>query len=241
MEPLFKCVLIDDELLALSYLRTLCEGLPGIEVVKAYDDPAKAVEELPGLQIDFIISDIVMPEISGIELAQLVRKIPVVFTTAHNEYAADAFEVEATDYLRKPIQRERLEKAIEKVKREILLRRSQQSVIHLQTAKGKMQLAPHLLATITAETLDRRDKLLTLTNGEKVVIKNSSFEQLLELLPESDFCRISRSEIIALRIVTGYSGDRIFARSATGQESTHLLGEPYRKKFLEKWQHRFGT
>ena len=241
MEQPFKCVLIDDELLALAYLRTLCESIPGVEVVKAYDNPLKMLEELPELQFDFVISDIVMPELSGIELAQTVRKVPVIFTTAHNEYAVDAFEVDAADYLRKPIQRDRLEKAVEKVKREIILRRSQSPVIQLHTARGKMQFATHLIRSFSAETIDRRDKLLTLNNGETVIIKNCSFEQLLQLLPAAEFCRISRGEILALRGVYGHSGERIFVRNSKGIESVHVLGEPYRKSFLEQLQHRLGT
>ena len=241
MEKRFKCLLIDDELLALAYLRTLCENIPDVEVVKAYNDPKKMLEELPELHFDFVISDIVMPEISGIELAQTVSKVPMIFTTAHNEYAADAFEVDAADYLRKPIQRDRLEKAVEKVKREILLRRSQLPVIQLQTAHGKMQFATHMIASVSAETIDRRDKLLTLINGEKTILKNCSFGQLLELLPENEFCRISRSEILALQVVTGHSGERIFTRISPETTATHVLGEPYRKQFLEKLKRRFST
>ena len=61
MTEVYRCILIDDELLALAYLRTLCEAIPNIEVVRAYDNPINLLNDLPELSVDFCISDIVMP------------------------------------------------------------------------------------------------------------------------------------------------------------------------------------
>jgi two-component system LytT family response regulator len=236
MPEVYRCILIDDELLALSYLRTLCEAIPGIEVVRAYDNPAILLEELPGLAIDFCISDIVMPSLSGLELAPQLNGLPVIFTTAHNEFAADAFDIDAVDYLRKPVQLQRLEKAIEKVVQLLRSRQTKPVVINVTTHKGKMQLSSDQIVAISSETIDRRDKLVTLISGEEWVLKNISYEQLLGQLPESAFCRISKSEVIAMSIVAGHSGDRIFTSftDKTGVPAVFTLRENYRKSFLSK-------
>lgn len=236
MPETYRCILIDDELLALAYLRTLCEEIPGIEVVRAYDHPAKLLEDLPGLHIDFCISDIVMPAISGLELAQQLHGIPVIFTTAHNEFAADAFDIDAVDYLRKPVQKQRLEKAIEKVIRLIRLRETKPVILSVTTHKGKMQLPSNRIVSVSSETLDRRDKLVTLDSGEEWILKNISYDQLLGQLPGNQFCRISKSEVLALNIVTGHSGDRVFTSfiEKNGEPKTFALSDNYRKAFLEK-------
>lgn len=236
MPETYRCILIDDELLALAYLRTLCEEIPGIEVVRAYDHPANLLQDLPDLQVDFCISDIVMPSISGLELAQQLGGIPVIFTTAHNEFAADAFDIDAVDYLRKPVQKQRLEKAIEKVIQLIRLRETKPVILSVTTHKGKMQLASNRIVSVSSDTLDRRDKLVTLDSGEEWILKNISYDQLLRQLPENRFCRISKSEVLALSIVTGHSGDRVFTAFAdkAGAMKTFTLSENYRKSFLGK-------
>jgi two-component system LytT family response regulator len=236
MAKIYRCILIDDELLALSYLRTLCEAIPGIEVVRAYDNPEKLLEDLPSLQVDFCISDVVMPALSGLDLAQQLNGLPVIFTTAHNEFAADAFDVDAVDYLRKPVQQQRLEKAIEKVVQLLSSRETKPVMLSLTTHKGKMQLSSDRIAAISSETIDRRDKLLTLLTGEEWILKNISYEQLLHQLPEAGFCRISKSEVIAMPIVTGHSGERIFTsfKDKTGNNREFALSENYRKGFLAR-------
>jgi len=236
MSKRYSCILIDDELLALSYLRALCDEIPSIAVVKAYNDPQRLLEELPGLQVDFCISDIVMPAMNGLELATHLGDLPVIFTTAHNEFAADAFDIDAADYLRKPVKKQRLEKAIEKVILLIQSRETQVKTVSLATSKGKMILSTDQVASISSETLDRRDKLLTLKSGEEWVIKNTSFDQLLELLPAALFCRISRSEVIAMEIVKGHTAESILTSitDKNGKERTFVLSENYRKAFLEK-------
>lgn len=236
MTETYRCILIDDELLALAYLRTLCESIPGIEIIRAYNDPEILLRELPGLSPDFCISDIVMPHVSGLDLAQKLGGIPFIFTTAHNEFAADAFDIDAVDYLRKPVQKQRLEKAIEKVIALLKSRKEKPVVLTFTTHKGKMQLSTDQLISISSDTIDRRDKLATLVSGEEWILKNISYEQLLQVLPEKAFCRISKSELIALSIVTGYSGDTIFTsvKGKDGIPRTFSLGENYRKTFLQK-------
>ncbi len=243
MTEVYRCILIDDELLALAYLRSLCETIPNIEVVRAYDNPVNLLNDLPELSVDFCISDIVMPSLSGLDLAMQLNNLPVIFTTAHNEYAADAFDIDAVDYLRKPVQKERLEKAIEKVVQLLQQRAAKPVVLNVTTSKGKMRLVSNQLVAVSSETIDRRDKLATLSTGEEWIIKNTSFEQLLNLLPPEQFCRISKSEVIGLSFVTGYTGETVFTahKSKNGSLRNFTLSDNYRKEFLEKLGRKFST
>ena len=242
MSKVYTCILIDDELLALSYLRTLCEELPEIRVLKAYDDPHRLLEELPQLSVDFCISDIVMPSMTGLELAQQLGGMPVIFTTAHNEFAADAFDIDAVDYLRKPVKKDRLKKAIEKAIQQLEARETKSVQLQVTTHQGKMILSTDQLLSLSSETADRRDKLALLKNGEEWILKNSSFDHLLGQLPEGQFCRISKGEVIALGIVTGHSGTTIFTSvtDKSGKAKAFTLSESYRKSFVEQLRQHVG-
>lgn len=229
-----RVVLLDDELLALGYLRTLCEGIPDLEVVKAFDNPALFLSELENLTFDFCISDIVMPNLSGLEVAQKLNSKPIIFTTAHNEYAADAFDIEAIDYLRKPVQRERLERAIEKVKNHLEQLKSQ-ATWTVNTNKGKFTIQLSTIVSFSTDTYDRRDKSMLLENGDELVVKNKSFDQLLHELDGISWIRISKSELISKEFIHGYQGDVILSkiRNKEGKYKEFSLSENYRKTFIE--------
>lgn len=237
MDKTLRVVLLDDELLALGYLRTLCESIPGIEVVKAFNDPLIFLENIKHLHVDFCISDIVMPSLTGLEVAEKLRSTPIIFTTAHNEYAADAFDIEAIDYLRKPVQRERLVRAIEKVRLQIEQLKTQ-ATWTVNTSKGKLSIQQSRVVSFSTDTYDRRDKLLLLENGDQLVVKNKSFDQLLHELDAVSFIRISKSEIVASDFIQGYQGDFIISklRNEDGKYVEFNLSENYRKSFLERFQ-----
>lgn len=238
MDKTLRVILLDDELLALGYLRTLCESISGIDVIKAFNDPLIFLEAVPNLNFDFCISDIVMPSLTGLEVAGKLKSTPIIFTTAHNEYAADAFDIEAIDYLRKPVQRERLVRAIEKVRLQLEQQKTQ-ATWTVNTNKGKLSIQQAQIVSFSTDTYDRRDKLLLLENGDQLVVKNKSFDQLLQELDAVSFIRISKSEVIATDFIQGYQGDFIISkiRNEAGKYLEFNLSENYRKSFLEAFQH----
>ena len=92
MSSILKCILLDDEILGLKYLKMLCEQIDDIEVVKAFVDPELFINELDNLEFDFCILDIEMPKINGLQVANLLQNKPFIFATAYKEYATDAFD-----------------------------------------------------------------------------------------------------------------------------------------------------
>lgn len=238
MDTKLKCLLLDDELPGLTYLKMLCEQLETIEVVKAFNNSDNFIKESIGLDYDFCILDIEMPGMDGLQIANLLNGKPVIFATAYKEYAAEAFDLNAIDYIRKPVKLERLKQAIEKAQK-ILGNRSSTSrkkFIQLNTDKGKAILFFEKIALIQTSGVDSRDKIARLFDGEEFVLKNITFEKLIELLPTSEFCRINKKEIISLKAVQVFSFDEISSNlpNEAGKFLSFTLSENYRNQFLGK-------
>lgn len=208
MSTKLKCLLLDDELPALSYLKLLCTQISDVEVVRAFNNPAVFTESAPELDFNTCILDIQMPGLSGLEIAEKLEGKLVIFTTAHKEYAADAFDLEAVDYIRKPIEIKRFETAIAKAK-QILENSIANASVLWNTDKGKMIIYFNKIYLITTSETDSRDKIILFENGEHVTVKNLSFEQILNTIPSKSFCRINKKEILAIKYISSFTSENI--------------------------------
>lgn len=234
MSTKIKCLLLDDELPGLTYLKMMCEQIPEVEVIRAFNDPLKFIAESSQLEFDLCILDIEMPQMSGLEVAHLIPGKPVIFTTAYKEFAADAFDLNAVDYIRKPIQKDRLEKAIKKAADKINTQPAKQ-FIQLNTSKGKSLVFFEQLLFITTSPADKRDKVAHLDNGEELLLKNISFQQLLTVLPTPDFCQINKKEIIAVKKIAFFTHDEItLTATKEGKPIRFALSGAYKSDFLKK-------
>lgn len=237
MNTTLKCLLLDDELPGLTYLKMLCEQISDLEIVKAFDSPSTFLREVPKLEFDLCILDIEMQEMNGLQIANLLNGKPVIFATAYKEYAAEAFDLNALDYIRKPIQIERLKQAIDKAKKQITHSdQNPRPFVQLSTNKGKAILFFDKIALIKTSEHDSRDKIVCLFDGEELVVKNITFDKLSELLPNSDFCRINKQEMLAVRAVKVFSFDEITIGlvSNQGKNLKVSLSETYRNEFMQK-------
>ena len=236
MNTKLKCLLLDDELPGLTYLKMLCEQIPELEVVKAFNRPDVFLSEIPNLDFDLCILDIEMPQGNGIQIAKLLKGKSVIFATAHKEYAAEAFDLDAVDFVRKPIRLERLQKAVQKAIRQINAPIHIKKQIHLNTDKGKSLLYVDQLCHIKTSEIDSRDKNVLFKDGTRVCLKNISFDKLQNLLPQNQFCRINRQEIIAMDCVQHFSFDQITLSipNEQGKPLVLHLNEIYRTDFFEK-------
>lgn len=142
-----KVVLIDDEQLAIDIFAILLEDFKDVEVVGMYTNPYQAYEEIQNLEVDVAFLDMEMGDVHGLQFAEVLMmkfpKIEVVFVTAHAEYALEAFEVAAIDYLLKPVKPERLKKAMIKLRGKIKMDSHNRSV----TAEGEKQLVARLMGS----------------------------------------------------------------------------------------------
>src|SRR6188768_2763216 len=111
-----KAIIIDDERLARNILKKLLLDFPDVEVIDEAANAAEGIEKIDALNPDLIFLDIQMPGKTGFDMLQVLDKAPhVIFTTAYDEYALKAFEVNALDYLMKPIEPKRLADALQKL------------------------------------------------------------------------------------------------------------------------------
>ncbi len=115
-----RVILVDDESIALDALSEILEGFAGIEIQGKYSSPKKFLEEVAAKKPDVVFLDIEMPVFDGFtvaeEMAHMVPDTRIVFVTAYNEYAIKAFEINAIDYVLKPISRERLSSTVNRLK-----------------------------------------------------------------------------------------------------------------------------
>jgi DNA-binding LytR/AlgR family response regulator len=229
-------LLLDDELPGLSYLKLLCEQIPELEVVRAFNDPELFLKEFPAIDFDLCILDIEMPGINGIQLAALLKEKPVIFTTAYKNYATDAFDLDAIDYVIKPVKPERLQKAVNKAIQRIRIKDRSSKHLRLNTDKGIALLDVNQLIYVRTSEIDSRDKTALLSNGTSLHLKNISFEKLISLLPSSEFCRVNKKELIALSSVLYFSNDQITTNFYNQSEKPLIisLGETYRSDFISK-------
>jgi DNA-binding LytR/AlgR family response regulator len=212
----------------------LCEGLPMLEVVRAFNSPATFLSELPNLHFDLCIMDIEMPGMNGLEVAQLLGGKPVIFTTAYNEYAAEAFDLDVVDYVRKPVRKERLMQAVEKARERISKETLTKAFIQLNTDKGKAIIFFDQLLYVRTSEVDSRDKFAMLTDGITLTLKNISFEKLLQVLPSALFCRINKKEVISMNTVKTFSAHELTAQFDKERIQTLILSEIYRHDFLSR-------
>lgn len=114
-----KAVLIDDEFYALQGLKIELEGIKSLEIAGMFEDGLEALSQIEQLKPDIVFLDIEMPGIDGIKLFQKIvdikEDINIIFVTAYNEYAVKAFELNALDYIVKPVQKDRLIKAVSRI------------------------------------------------------------------------------------------------------------------------------
>lgn len=241
MNTKIKCLIIDDELPGLTYIKLLCEQLPGLEVVKVFNDPQQLLKEFPNLDFDLCISDINMPVVNGFQIARLLNNKLIIFTTAYKEFAASAFDLNAVDYLLKPVKKERLQQAIQKAKDRLLLAAKHDNIsVQLNTDQGKTLIYINQLAYIKTADVDSRDKLAVMLNGDSLTLKNISFEKLQQLLPVNEFTRVNKKELIALKIVQSYTSSEIVSNIFSENSTLILfsLSDAYKNEFSEKVLHR---
>ena len=236
MNTKIRCLLLDDELPGLTYLKMLCEQIEELEVVKAYISPDALLAEWQSLDFDLLISDIEMPGRNGLQVAEALNGKAVIFTTAYKDFAVDAFDRDAVDYVVKPVKPERLQQAVQKLINRMQQAKPQTRQLQLNTDKGKALIAAEKIFCIMASDIDSRDKVLLLEDSTRIVAKNYSFDKLLDMLPNSDFIRVNKKAALAVKHVQYFSHDEITSgiTDVDGKPYTFPLSEIYRSDFIKR-------
>ncbi len=203
-----KCILIDDEPFALDILEDDLLSFEDVEVINKFTNPILALEFLSKKEIDLIFCDIQMPEMLGTDLLRGLGKPPLfIFTTAYQQYAIEGFELSAIDYLLKPIRKERLALALEKVRglRALLQKNSnskEEETISINVEYKKVKLL--LDEILYIEGLKDYVKI-HLKNRAYPLLTRSNLKGMEKRLPQEIFIRIHNSYLINKSQVTAYN------------------------------------
>jgi DNA-binding LytR/AlgR family response regulator len=215
MTPNIKCLLVDDEHLALSLLEKFVEKTPGLEILEKCKSPIRAVELLQSEQVDLLFLDIQMPILSGTNLLRAVSRKPVtIFTTAYPQHAVEAFGLDAVDYLLKPYSYERFEQAVQKAREWLRLRDSRlaEQPDGALTVKADRKWVRIPFADILyVEGWKEYVKIYTL---QEKIVTLESLSKLEETLPAEHFLRVHKSFIVAKSQVQRLDGDELLIGQA---------------------------
>lgn len=195
---LLRCVIIDDEPLALDVLKQYIPQFPQLQLVRDFSDVVAGEKFLAGNSVDLLFIDINMPDKSGTGVVKdLVQKPMVVFTTAYRNYAAEGFELDAVDYLVKPISIERFGKAVQKAVDFASLKKLAQGEDDSLFVRSEYQLVKINFADILyIESVE--DYLKFHLAFGRPVMTLMTMKAVLEKLPATGFARIHRSYIVPL-------------------------------------------
>lgn len=208
---MIRTILIDDEALARDIVKHYLKAFPNIEVVTECSDGFEGLKAITQHQPDLIFLDIQMPKISGFEMLELVENRPaVIFTTAFDEYAIKAFEVNAVDYLLKPIEQSRFEQAMQKLPSKLAKGDDSQELLEtasLSPAQNNRVVVKNagVIKIIPVEAihyLEADDDYVKLSTTEGNFQKNKTMSFFEQTLDPTQFIRIHRSYIINLAQVT---------------------------------------
>lgn len=199
---MLKAIIVDDEAPARSELRYLLDEVGKTEVVAEAASVREAIEKLKEYPCDVLFLDINMPEATGLQFAEALNhlKFPpsVVFVTAYSEYALDAFQVKAVDYLVKPVETERLKQAINRVTEHVMLHAKAQKSERIPVEKAGKKILISIDQIIFVMARDDYAYLQTETDRYFSTVSLSQLEKRLE---GHGFFRVHRGYLVNLQMV----------------------------------------
>lgn len=225
---MITAIAIDDEPLALTVIESLCAKSDVIHLQKAFTQPTEALKYLRKFPADLIFCDIQMPAMTGIHLVKaLQQNTMVIFTTAFSEYAVVSYELNAIDYLLKPINQKRFTQAITKAQEyfEYLHKKDQQSIfVRADFSLVKIPLADILYIEGLA------DYLKIHIRDRKPIVARMPMKDMMEKLQGTDFIRVHRSYILPFHKIEAVKGTTIYIG-----EQEFPIGRTYVDEFFNRY------
>lgn len=236
---MYQCLVVDDEPPARDLLVRYVDQLPMLAMAGDCGNALQAMALLQRRQIDLLFLDIHMPRLSGIDLIKSLRHPPkIILTTAYDQYAMQAFDLDVVDYLLKPISFERFVKAVMKAIP------PDPSLVSRDTPPTGTAEPPFLyfrsdrkMVKVLLDNIFFVESLkdyLRIVTGSGEVITKHSMAALETLLPQNDFIRVHRSFIVAVNKISSYSAERIALHGATVP-----IGKLYRLQVLRLLDSKF--
>jgi len=221
-----KCIIVDDEPLAVSLLGSYVEKIPFLELVFSTENPIEALEFIQNNDADLVFLDIQMPELTGINFMKIVGdKMKYILTTAYSEYALEGYEHNVVDYLLKPISFERFSKSIMKAQERFPVAEASEAG-HFFVKSSGQQHRINFDEILYVESI--KDYVNIKTETQEYIVLDT-LKSLENQLP-SNFTRIHKSFILNLDKVKSLSSKKVILIS----EHEISVGEMYKSNLLEK-------
>jgi len=217
--PKIRCLIVDDEPLAIKLVKTHVEKISSLELVATCKNALQAMDLLRRQNVDLMFLDIEMPEITGLEFLKTISHPPkVIFTTAYRQYAAEGFDLDVIDYLLKPISFERFIRAInryfERVEKETRgtlpagVIPHEERFIYIYDNKKTFKI--YLRDILFIEGAGEYVKVHT---TEKIFLSREPMHEMESKLPKGQFIRIHKSFIVSVSRITAFSAASIHIRN----------------------------
>lgn len=230
-----KCIIVDDEPLAIDVIESHIAKLEDVEIVAKCTNALSAFEVVQKQDVDLIFLDIQMPKLTGLDFLKTLQNPPkVIFTTAYRDYAIESYDLNAVDYLLKPISFDRFLKAMSKVydreiqspisKEIVEVRPNEDNYIYVKSDKKMVKIK--LNEVLYIESLKDYVRIKT---QDKMIITHQKISYLEEKLPEDSFTRVHRSFIVATKKVDCYSSAFL---EVSGKEIP--IGRNYKNQVMSK-------
>ncbi len=233
-----RTLIVDDEPLAVERMQILCARIPALQVVGTASDGAAALRLIEALAPDLVLLDMTMPEVDGLGVARALagqeNRPAVVFVTAHDDFAVEAFDCDAVDYVLKPVAQERLERAVERAQ----ARRCAPADVSLTPEKPASEWieefwVPHRselirVAAADLERIDAERDYVRLHAGQRSYMMLHTIAGLEARLDPEKFIRLHRSTIVRRDRIAGLKHDGLGVWSAELADGTlQRIGRTY--------------
>lgn len=232
MSKILSCIIVDDEPPAVRILQKYVEQLPNLNCVATTNKAIETLQLVEEFKPDILFLDIQMPELTGIQLSTLLKdKVHIIFTTAYAQFALEGFELNAVDYLLKPISFDRFIQAVEKVKNrtsipEPIEKSSEDEYFFVKT-DGKNRFKKVLLNDVCyLESV--KNYVILHTQAEEIITYNT-LKYFEENLPQNRFIKIHRSYLVSLNSIEKTDSNEVWVLG-----KSLPLGDTYKNEFFER-------
>ena len=231
-----NCIIVDDEPLAREAMELLIADTGVLNLIGTFNSAVTASRFMEEHSVDLIFLDIQMLGITGIEFARTIsKKTLVIFTTAYTEYALDSYEVDAVDYLVKPIEPERFLKAVDKAVsyHSLLLKEEKEAIETIEAAEYFFVKADRRYFKVNFTDIlfieGLKDYVILQLDDQRIITR-MTLKAVFDLLPENTFIRVNKSYIVNTRHIDSFDNNDIFIKS-----HEIAIGNSYHDAFFEEF------
>ncbi|MDB5025784.1 MAG: response regulator transcription factor [Mucilaginibacter sp.] len=234
---MIRCLVVDDEPLALHILEDYISKMPFLTLVKATTNPIEALQLVQEGRVDLVFLDVQMPELTGIQFLRIANgKAKVILTTAYSQYALEGYELDVIDYLLKPIAFDRFFKAVQKA--QAILQPSSKPEVKAETAPQSDFLSDFIFVK-TEHKIQKvylndilfieglKDYISIFTRAERIITLQN-MKKMEDALPDKHFIRVHKSYIVSLNKIDSIERSRIFIG-----DKIIPVGDTYREEFFK--------